>query len=119
MVRHPEKKVLLGICNGPEVSGADAIQYKIMAAPPDIYGAIYKSFDVFSDYTLWDKCVSCAWRNIFYFINLIYDRICSIRGDRYSKEQKRTYVIKNAFPDGSLTYCAGICLCVRHVSWLL
>ena len=73
----------------------------------------------FGDNTLWDKCVSCAWRNIFYFIKLIDDRICSIRCDRYSKEQKRTYVIKNAFPDGSLTYCAGICLCVRHVSWLL
>src|SRR3989304_1605191 len=119
MVRHPEKKVLLGVRNGSEIPGTDAIQYKIMAAPPDIYGAIYKSFDVFGDYTLWDKCVSCAWRNIFYFIKLIDDRICSIRCDRYSKEQKRSYVIKNAFPAGSLTYCERICLCIRHVSWFL
>src|SRR3972149_9537397 len=116
MVRHLEEKVLLGICNGSEVSGTNAIQCKIMATPLDIYGAIYKSFDVFGDYALWDKCVSCSRCNIFYFIKLIDDRICSIRCDRYSKEQKRTYVIKNAFPDGSLTYCAGICLCVRHVS---
>ncbi len=57
-----------------------------MAAPNDILSAIYKSFDVFGDYTLWDKCVSCAQCNIFYFIKLIDDRIYSIRYDRHSKE---------------------------------
>ena len=46
MVRHLEKKVLLGICNGPEVSGTDAIQYKNYGCALDIYGTIYKSFGV-------------------------------------------------------------------------
>ena len=86
MVGHLEKEVLLGIRNGSEISGTDAIQYKIMVAPRDIYGTIYKSFGVFGDYTLWDKCVSCAQCNIFYFIKLIDDRIDSIRYDRRSKE---------------------------------
>ena len=86
MVGHLEKEVLLGICNGPEIPGADAIQYKIMATPPDIHSPVYKSFDVFCYYTLWDKCVFCAWRNIFYFIKLIDDSICSIRFGRHGKE---------------------------------
>ena len=56
---------------------------------PLIFMALFTVFDVFCYYTLWDKVFLVPGVIFFYFIKLIDGRICSIRFDRYSKEQKR------------------------------
>src|SRR3989339_2077009 len=118
MVGHLEEKVLLGICNGSEIPGTDAIQYKIVAASHDILSAIYKSFSIFGDNTFWNESVPHTWFHFFPFIRFVDSSIYSIRCNCYGKEQ-RAYITKNSIFAGNLAYCAGICLCVRHVSWFL
>lgn len=86
MAGYLEEEVLLGICDGSEVSGTDAVQGEIMAASGSVSGAIYKPFGVSGDDTFWDARVFCAGDNIFDGVMLVDDCVYALGYDSHGKE---------------------------------
>ncbi len=86
MAGYLEEEVLLGICDGTEVPGADAVQGEIVAASCSVSGAIYKPFSVFGDNTFWDARVFCAGDNIFDGVMFVDDCVYALGCDSHGKE---------------------------------
>ena len=54
----------------------------------------------------------------FAFIEFANDRVRPVWRNRNDKKQ-RPYIVKNVITISGFTDCAGVCLCVRYVSWFL
>ncbi len=113
-----EEEVLLGICDGIEIPSAYAFQTEIMDTSHRIYGTFCEPGCVFGNDTLRNEGILCT-RIIFWnIIECINISICPDRRNRYDKNGGYRFG-KNIAATGNPAYFSGICVCVRHVSWLL